>query len=74
MGHLVHIRLYECEPVANQQWSYNEASVWCSTAGRTNMHKEFTMTFAEASQYEVRKDRQEEQQDTEDRMAAEMEN
>lgn len=37
------------------------------------MHKEFTMTFAEASQYEVKKDGQEEQQENEDRVAAEME-
>lgn len=63
--------------MANQLWrhiSYNEESMWCSAVGSTNMHEESTMTFAEASQYEVKKDRQEEQQDTEDRMAAEMEN
>lgn len=30
--------------------SSNEQSLWCSTAGSINMHKEFTVTFAEASQ------------------------
>lgn len=29
--------------------------VWCSTAGGINMHKEFTVTFAEAIQYEMKK-------------------
>lgn len=39
------------------------------------MHEEFTVTFAEASQYEVKKDRRKEQKEhTEDMMAAEMEN
>lgn len=35
--------------------STSEESVWCSTAGSVNMHKEFTVTFAEASQDEMEK-------------------
>lgn len=38
--------------------SSGEQSVWCRTAGSINMHKEFTVTFAEASQYEMKKERQ----------------
>ena len=57
---------------AGDMCSSGVQSVWCSTAGGINMHKEFTVTFAEASQYEMKKERQGRSKSM--RTAAKMEN